>query len=181
MDEKSRLRTLLKEKAVLRGRFVLASGRKSDYYIDCRRVTLDAEGAELVGAVVLEEAIRCGAGALAGLTMGADPMIVAAGMTARARGYPLKMAIVRKERKTHGTRGQVEGPPLLKKDRVLVVEDVTTTGTSALTAAEAVMREFGCRVAGVFALVDRGEGAAGKLKRHGIAFRAFAAVSELLE
>ena len=171
---------MLRERAVLRGRFVLASGRVSDYYIDARRVTLDAEGAELVGEAVYGEALRRGATAVAGLTMGADPMVVAAGLVARRNNYPLKMAIVRKEKKSHGTGSQIEGPPLDKSDRVLIVEDTSTTGTSALAAAEAVLREFGCQIAGVWALVDRGEGAAEKIRRHGFEFVALFSVKELL-
>jgi len=180
MDKRKRLLELLREKAVLRGRFVLASGKVSDRYVDCRRVTLDAEGAELVGELVFAEVLRRGATAVAGLTMGADPIVVATGLVARRNNYPLKMAIVRKEPKRYGTAGQVEGPPLERGDRVVVVEDVATTGASALKAAQVILRQFNCRIAAVLALVDRNEGAEERIQRHGLEFIALFEVEELL-
>lgn len=181
MDKRVRLLDLLRRKAVLRGKFVLSSGKASNYYIDARRVTLDPEGAEIVGELVCEEAIKRGATGVAGLTMGADPIVVAAALIARRKNYPLKMVVVRKEQKKYGTKSQVEGPPLERRDRILIVEDTLTTGTSVLKAAEVVIREFNCQIAGVFALVDRCEGGEERIRRHGFDFIALFRVEELLK
>jgi len=180
MDLKTRLGELLRKDAVLRGRFVLSSGVESDYYIDCRRVTLSGEGAYLVGELFCELAFSLGATAIAGLTLGADPLVVATGLASYAKGTPLKMAIVRKEGKRHGLQRRIEGPPLDSSDRVLVLEDVATTGSSSLTVVEAVKDEFGCDVVGVVAVVDREAGAEELLRKHGVKFISLFKKDELL-
>jgi len=152
----------LKEKvsgAVSRGEFTLASGKKSNFYFDCRLVTLDAEGAHLAAKAMLAIIRELGATAVGGMSMGADPLVSTIGHLSHLEGSPLKMFYVRKEAKKHGKGKRIEGPPLSGEDRVVIVEDVTTTGGSALKAVEAVRNEFGTEVLTVLTLVDRQEGA----------------------
>ncbi|MGH7528373.1 MAG: orotate phosphoribosyltransferase, partial [Gemmatimonadales bacterium] len=158
MSDQDALRRLLLERSVQRGDFVLASGERSSYYIDCRPTTMSAEGMVLIGRMGWE-AIR-GAGwrprAIGGLTMGADP--VACAIAAASWGTELVMDAfsVRKEAKGHGTGRVIEGN-FRAGDPVVIVEDVITTGGSARKAIEAVEGAGGV-VVGVLAVVDRGEG-----------------------
>jgi orotate phosphoribosyltransferase len=142
---------LLASKSFRLGEFKLSSGATSDYYIDCRTTTLDARGAQLVGEVFLEEMRGQGwhADAIGGLTMGADPIVVAvAVVSGTLHGF-----LVRKAEKQHGTGQRIEGFRE-KGARVVIVDDVCTTGASTVQAIEAA-REFGFEVAGVMCLVER--------------------------
>src|ERR1035437_9213289 len=142
---------LLAQKSFRLGEFKLSSGATSDYYIDCRTTTLDARGAQLVGQVFLEEMRSQGwhADAIGGLTMGADPIVVAVAVNSG----PLHGFLVRKAEKQHGTAQRIEGFRE-KGARVVIVDDVCTTGSSTVQAIEAA-REFGFEVAGVMCLVER--------------------------
>jgi orotate phosphoribosyltransferase len=142
---------LLAQKSFRLGEFKLSSGGTSDYYIDCRTTTLDARGAQLVGQVFLDEMRAQGwhADAIGGLTMGADPIVVAVAVTSGT----LHGFLVRKAEKQHGTGQRIEG--FREKDaRVVIVDDVCTTGSSTVQAIEAA-REFGFKVAGAMCLVER--------------------------
>src|SRR5689334_362581 len=144
---------LLATKSFKLGNFKLSSGGTSDYYIDCRTTTLDARGAQLTGQVFLEEieARRWNPQAIGGLTMGADPIVVAAAVTSgKLHGF-----LVRKAEKQHGTGQRIEGFRG-KGAKVVIVDDVCTTGGSTIQAIEAA-REFGFEVAGVMCLVEREE------------------------
>ncbi len=151
------LLSLLAEKSFRLGQFKLSSGGTSDYYIDCRLTTLDATGALLTGQVVLEEIHKQGwqADAIGGLTMGADPIVVATSVISAQQGKPISGFLVRKAEKTHGTGQRVEGYRD-KPARVVIVDDVCTTGASTVQAIEAA-REFGFEVSGVLCLVEREE------------------------
>jgi orotate phosphoribosyltransferase len=144
---------LLAAKSFRLGEFKLSSGGASDYYVDCRTTTLDARGAQLTGQVFLEEIHARGwdVQAIGGLTMGADPIVVAVAVTSgKLHGF-----LVRKAEKQHGTGQRIEG--FRKKGaRVLIVDDVCTTGSSTVQAIEAA-REFGFEVVGVMCLVEREE------------------------
>ena len=135
------------------GEFKLSSGGTSDYYIDCRTTTLDARGAQLVGEVFLDEMRGQGwhADAIGGLTLGADPIVVAVAVTSGT----LHGFLVRKAEKQHGTGQRIEGFRE-KGARVVIVDDVCTTGSSTVQAIEAA-REFGFKVVGVMCLVERQE------------------------
>jgi orotate phosphoribosyltransferase len=144
---------MLARKSFRLGEFKLSSGATSDYYIDCRTTTLDARGAQLVGQVFIDEMRRQGwhADAIGGLTMGADPIVVAAAvMSGTLHGF-----LVRKAEKQHGTGQRIEGYRE-KGARVVIVDDVCTTGGSTVQAIEAA-REFGFKIAGVICLVEREE------------------------
>ncbi len=156
-NARTKLLQMLAEKSFRLGNFKLSSGGTSDYYIDCRLTTLDAAGAVATGEAVLEE-IRERAwsvGAIGGLTMGADPIVVATSVISAQQGSPINGFLVRKAEKTHGTGQRIEGFRG-KGERVVIVDDVCTTGASTIQAIEAA-REFGFEVAGVLCLVERQE------------------------
>jgi len=148
-----KLLTTLAHKSFRLGEFKLSSGASSDYYIDCRTTTLDAKGSRLTGEVFLEEIRQRGwkPQAIGGLTMGADPIVVAvAVVSAELNGF-----LVRKSEKQHGTGQRIEGFRE-KGARVVIVDDVCTTGASTIQAIEAA-REFGFEIVGVMCLVEREE------------------------
>ena len=150
---RQKLLTTLAHKSFRLGEFKLSSGGTSDYYIDCRTTTLDAKGSKLVGEVFLEEIRNRGwkAQAIGGLTMGADPIVVAvAVVSGELNGF-----LVRKAEKQHGTGQRIEGFRE-KGARVVIVDDVCTTGASTIQAIEAA-REFGFEIVGVMCLVEREE------------------------
>ena len=144
---------LLATKSFRLGEFKLASGRTSDYYIDCRTTTLDARGAQLTGQALLDEIHARGwnPDAIGGLTMGADPLAVAVAVTSGR----INAFLVRKAEKQHGTGQRIEGFRE-KGARVVIVDDVCTTGSSTIQAIEAA-REFGFEIVGVMCLVEREE------------------------
>lgn len=181
MQERERLKDLIREKALNVAEepiFKLSSGRLSRYYIDLKRITFDPEGAYLVGKLVYLAIRELKPDGVGGLTLGADPIAYAVCFVSYLEGNPIKPFVVRKEPKAHGMGRQVEG--ILKKgDRVVVLEDVITTGSSALKAVEACKRE-GYRVLGVYAVVDREEGGRENLKAQGLEVYSLFSLSELL-
>jgi orotate phosphoribosyltransferase len=182
---RDQLLTLLAQRSAKTGDFVLASGRRSTLYVDCRLTTMSPEGQRLLGVLGLDALRQAGwaADAVGGLTLGADPIAYAiahASAFANERdGTPFVRAFtVRKQPKQHGTGKRVEGP-FVSGDQVVVVEDVITTGGSALTAVEAVRAEGGI-VLGVLAVVDREEGGREALEAAGLSVRSLATASELV-
>lgn len=155
--------------AVVRGHVVLASGKEADYYVDMRRVTLDGVAAPLVGRVMRELTADLDFEAVGGLTLGADPVATAMLHAAAHAGQRLDAFVVRKGVKAHGLQRRIEGTDVAGR-RVLVVEDTSTTGGSALTAVEAV-REAGGEVVAVAVVVDRDTGAAERLAEAGLEYR----------
>lgn len=141
----------------MHGAVTLSNGQEADYYVDLRRVTLAAASAPLVGQVMLQAVADEEFDAVGGLTMGADPVATAMMHAAAATGRQLDAFVVRKAAKTHGLQRRVEGPDIAGR-RVLIVEDTSTTGTSALTAADAA-RASGADVVAVAVIVDRNSGA----------------------
>lgn len=142
------------KKAVVRGKVILSSGKEADFYVDLRRVTLDAVAAPLVGEVMLELTKDLEYEAVGGLTLGADPVATAMLHAAAKQGRKLDAFVVRKAEKAHGLQRRIEGPDV-KGRKVLAVEDTSTTGGSVLTAVEA-LKEAGAIVVGVAVIVDRG-------------------------
>ncbi|GAB3817944.1 orotate phosphoribosyltransferase [Kribbella italica] len=159
----------VKTKAVVHGKVTLASGKEADYYVDLRRVTLDAEAAPLIGPQLLELTADLEYDAVGGLTLGADPVALAMLHAAAAKGRKLDAFVVRKAEKAHGLQRRVEGPEV-KGRRVLAVEDTSTTGGSVLTAVEA-LREAGAEVVAVVVIVDRATGAQQKVEAEGLEYR----------
>ncbi len=157
-DMKRRLARILVEKSYLEGDFTLTSGRKSDYYFDCRQSSLHPEGAYLIGELFLRMARGMDVQAVAGMTMGADPLVTSTSLAALRRSMFWPALIVRKEPKGHGTARAVEGlANVAPGQRVLVLEDVVSTGGSVLKACKRV-EEAGLTVSAVFCILDREEG-----------------------
>lgn len=169
MDEvRHRLLALIQRDALTRGDFVLSSGRRSSIYIDMRLVTLSAEGGYLIGRTMLDLLGDEPVDAVAGLTMGADPVVTAIVVVSYLEKRPLAGLLVRKETKQHGRGRLVEGP-LRAGMRVVVVEDTFTTGGSSLQAAAAIT-EAGGQVTRILGIVDRGEGAQAAIEAQGYRF-----------
>jgi len=175
MSDRDALLHEITAKAVVHGKVTLSSGREADYYVDLRRITLDAAAAPLVGSVMLDLTADLDFDAVGGLTLGADPVATAMLHTAAARGRKLDAFVVRKEGKAHGLQRRIEGPDVAGR-RVLAVEDTSTTGGSVLTAVEA-LREAGAEVVGVAVIVERG--AAGAVADAGLAYRAAYSLADL--
>lgn len=167
MSDQESLRRLLLERSVRRGDFVLASGRRSSYYIDCRLTTMSAEGLVLIGRMGWSAIRQAGwqPAAVGGLTMGADPVAYAIAAASFGSDHPIDAFSVRKQAKNHGTGRVIEGN-LKPGDPVVVVEDVITSGESASRALSAVEQDGG-RVLGVLAVVDREEGGKDALEARG--------------
>jgi orotate phosphoribosyltransferase len=181
MTERERLRELLLERSVQRGDFVLSSGARSSYYVDCRIAATSAEGQALIGRLGLEalEASGLEPDAVGGLTMGADPVAYAIAHASWLAGRPVDAFTVRKQPKEHGTGRRIEGN-FGEGSRALVIEDVITSGGSALQACDAVEAEGGT-VVGVLAIIDREVGGTAAIERRGYPVLSLFRISELLE
>ncbi len=160
MQEMEKLKELLiSTGAVKTGEFTLSSGKKSNFYIDCRKVTLHPAGAKLIAKIILDKIKGLKVDAIGGMTLGADPITSSVVAFSEIPGF-----IVRKQEKAHGTKQRIEGiiEPGFK---VVIVEDVATTGSSALQAIQAV-EELGCKVIKVISVVDREEGSTAALAKY---------------
>ena len=175
----SKSRDLLKQeilnKAVVRGKVILSSGKEADFYVDLRRVTLDSVAAPLVGEVMLELTKDLDYEAVGGLTLGADPVATAMLHAAAKREKKLDAFVVRKAEKAHGLQRRIEGPDV-KGKKVLAVEDTSTTGGSVLAAVEA-LKEAGAIVVGVAVIVERG--AKDRVKSAGLEYRSAFSLADL--
>jgi len=177
MQQHDTLLELLAGRAYSLGGFTLASGRSSEHYVNCKPVSLSGKGLALLGGLLLEQ-VEDRAAAVAGLTLGADPLVSAVAMRAALEGRPLDALIVRKEAKGHGTGAWLEGPLPLAGSRVTVLEDVVTTGGSALRAVEQ-LRQAGYVVERVVAIVDRQEGGAEAMAAAGLELRSLYLLQEV--
>jgi orotate phosphoribosyltransferase len=171
---------MLATRSARRGSFTLASGKQSSFYIDARLTTMSPEGLSAIGPVGLSMLRERGwdADSVGGLTLGADPVSYAISYASADDSRPIRAFTVRKEAKGHGTGKLIEGP-FAASDRVVVIEDVITTGGSALRAIEA-LRGAGARILGVLAVVDREEGGREAIEATGIPVASIARVSEIL-
>jgi orotate phosphoribosyltransferase len=178
---RDRLVELLRERSLKRGDFVLASGARSSYYVDCRTTTTRAEGQFLIGQLGWELLKSSGLypDAVGGLTMGADPFAYAVAHTSWLAGEPVDSFSVRKQPKDHGTGKRIEGS-FGEGSRVVILEDVITSGASALEACAAVRAEGG-EVLGVMALLDREAGGRELIEEAGYRVFSLFRISELLE
>lgn len=181
MTDHSVLVTLLAERSTRRGKFTLASGKQSEYYIDARLTTMSPEGLSVIGRLGLSTLRKSGwvIDAIGGLTLGADPISYAISYASAESGHPLRAFTVRKETKAHGTGKLIEGP-FSEGDHVAVIEDVITTGGSALRAIEAVRAAHGT-VEGVLALVDREEGGREAIESAGVSIISLVSASQIIE
>lgn len=170
---------IVEAKALKRGTFRLASGREASFYLDAKQVVLDAHGAMLVGRAILERLKTLGPlpAAVGGMSIGADPITSAVVTMAGVEGLPMKGFMVRKEPKDHGTKKYVEGP-VSPGQRVVIVEDVTTTGGSSLLAIDRV-HEFGLIVERVVTVIDRLAGAKEAFAARGIPLESLVTIRDL--
>lgn len=169
MDDKQELIRHITDLAIVRQKVILSSGREADYYIDMRRVTLDGVASPVVGRVMRELVADLDFDAVGGLTLGADPVATAMLHAAAAAGERLDAFVVRKAEKAHGLQRRIEGADVAGR-RVLVVEDTSTTGASALTAVEAV-KAAGGEVVAVAVVADRNTDAARAIAEAGLEYR----------
>ncbi len=181
MTERDRLKALLVERSVRLGDFTLASGAKSDYYIDARTTTMCAEGQVLVGQVAYQAIRDAGLAPthVGGLTLGADPVSYAIAHRSFLEGSPIDAFTVRKRAKDHGTGQRIEGG-LPAKCKCVIVEDTITTGKSSMEAVGA-LKEHGAQILGVLCLVNRSDGAAGFYAGQGLKLISLFTGAELLE
>ena len=177
-EARTRLRDLLLT-AVRTGTITLASGRTTDFYIDGRLVTLSPEGLLLVSTLILDRVRHC-ADAIGGPSAGADPMVAGVGILARQQQVPLKIFFTRKEAKGHGMQRRIEGPKLAPGDRVLLVDDVATSGGSLIQAASVVREDTQAELIGALVIVDREEGATENLAGEGLELQSLFTRTELL-
>lgn len=173
------LLNLLCQLAYKEGDFVLSSGQRSSYYINGKQVTLHPQGALAIGRILLSM-LPLETQAVAGLTLGADPIVSAVSVVSAYENRPIPALIIRKEAKGHGTRAYIEGPSLPEGAKVVVLEDVVTTGQSAMKAVDR-LREAGYTVNQVISLVDRQQGGAELYQQAGLEFKAVYTIEEIQE
>jgi orotate phosphoribosyltransferase len=179
MDQRrQRLADLIKERSFRRGSFTLASGKQSTYYFDSKPTMLHPEGASLLASLIADELKEVPADCVGGLEMGAIPLITPVAIRAHEQGRTLLGFFVRKAPKDHGTRKRIEGLDLAGRTAI-ILEDVTTTGGSAMQAVEEV-RAAGGTVALVLSILDRGEGAAELYASAGVPFKSLFRADEFL-
>lgn len=175
--QKTKLIDLIEQHALKFGEFTLASGKTANFYLDCRKLTLTGEGANVIAQGILEQIQDDWPDAVGGMAIGADPITAAVVTCAWQQGKSLNGFIVRKEPKQHGTGQQVEGP-VAAGQRAIIVEDVVTSGGSSIRAIE-YAREFGLIVDRVITVVDREQGAAEKFTEIGVNLTSLVKLSEL--
>ncbi len=179
-DARARLFEIVKSKSFVRGPVVLASGKESDHYFDMKPSMFDPEGADLLAELIFARISETGADIVGGLEMGAVPLITPISIASRRAGRPMPGFFVRKTVKDHGTRKLVEGLSDVAGKRVVIVEDVTTTGASAMKAVEA-LTAAGAAVTLVISILDREEGAGKLYADAGIPFASLFKASEFLK
>lgn len=174
---RQQLLDLIVKYAYREGDFTLSSGAKSSYYINCKEVTLRAEGALMLGRLILE-ILPEDTAAVAGLTLGADPIVSAVSVVSALSSRSIPALIIRKKAKGHGTQAYIEGPALPEGSQVVVLEDVVTTGKSALQAVER-LQNAGYQVSQIISLVDRKQGGRELYKTKNLAFNALFEIEDL--
>lgn len=178
-DARARLYDIVKSKSFVRGHVVLASGKESDHYFDMKPSMFDPEGAEILADLISARIAETGADIVGGLEMGAVPLITPVSIASRRAGHSLPGFFVRKTVKDHGTKKLVEGLSDIAGKRVAIVEDVTTTGGSAMKAVEA-LTAAGAKIVLVISILDREEGATALYAEAGIPFVSIFKASEFL-
>ena len=178
--DKSELYRLLKTQAFARGKFILSSGKESDFYLDARLVTLSAAGAYLTARIMLDMIKEDDLDAIGGPTLGADPMVGAIASLSYQEGLPLNTFIIRKQPKAHGKQQQVEGPILKEGASVVIIDDVATTGKAFIESVE-VLQKMNIKIKKAICVIDRGEGATEALARYHVPLQSIFTISEFLQ
>jgi orotate phosphoribosyltransferase len=179
-QDKSELLNILKSQAFSRGKFVLSSGKTSDFYLDARRVTLSAAGAYLTARIILDMVSQDKIDAIGGPTLGADPMVGAIASQSYQAGRPINTFIIRKQPKAHGKGQQVEGPLLKEGSSVVIIDDVATTG-KAFVESIIVLHGMGIKIKKAICVVDRQEGAREALAQYNVPLESIFTISEFLQ
>jgi orotate phosphoribosyltransferase len=179
-DCRKRLFHILKTQAFFKGDFTLSSGKKSSYYLDARLVTLSAEGAFLCGKLMRDLVKDKNPTAIGGPTLGADPMVGAVGTVSFLDEQPVKTFIIRKEPKGHGKGRMVEGPELKEDDRIVVIDDVATTGKAFIHSIDALAAD-GLKPVVCACIIDRQDGAKEALAARGVEFVSLFTAAEFLK
>lgn len=177
-NDRDQLRQMLLDRSMRFGEFVLSSGATSNYYIDVRKTSLHAPGLQLISKMFWEIVQRDDITAIGGLTLGADPLVAGLMLLSAQNGKPLEGFLVRRTTKDHGLRGQVEGN-LAGHKRVVILDDVITSGESALIAAEAA-ESYKATVVRVLSVVDRAQGASQIFQQRGVPYTALFTIGDLL-
>jgi len=177
--DKSELFRLLKTQAFFRGKFILSSGKESDFYLDARLVTLSAAGAYLTARIMLDMIGKDRPDAIGGPTLGADPMVGAIACLSHQAGSPMNTFIVRKQPKAHGKQQQVEGPLLKEGSSVVIIDDVATTGKAFVESIE-VLHKMHINIKKAICVIDRGEGASEALAKYKVPLQSIFTISEFL-
>jgi orotate phosphoribosyltransferase len=178
--DKSELFRLLKTQAFSKGKFILSSGKESDFYLDARIVTLSAPGAYLTARIMLDMIKEDHVDAIGGPTLGADPMVGAVASLSYQDGRPINTFIIRKQPKAHGKQQQVEGPLLKELGSVVIIDDVATTGKAFVESIE-VLQKMNIKIKKAICVIDRGEGASEALAKYGVPLKSIFTISEFLK
>ena len=178
--DKSELFRLLKTQAFSRGKFILSSGKESDFYLDARLVTLSAPGAYLTARIMLDMIKKDYPDAIGGPTLGADPMVGAVASLSFQDGRPINTFIIRKQPKAHGKQQQVEGPLLKEGGSVVIIDDVATTGKAFVESIE-VLQKMNINIKKAICVIDRSEGAGEALAKYKVPLESIFTISEFLK
>ncbi len=176
---RQQLFTLLKSDAFFTGKFILSSGKESNFYLDARLVSLCAPGAYYIGRIMLDMIKDDAVDAIGGPTLGADPMVGALASLSFQAGKPINTFIIRKQPKPHGKQQQIEGPALKEGGAVVIVDDVATTGKAFVESIE-VLTKLNIKVAKAICIIDRGEGAREALAKYNVPMYSIFTISEFL-
>ena len=170
---------LLKTIAFQRGKFILSSGKESNFYLDARLVTLSAPGAYLTARIILDMISKDTPDAIGGPTLGADPMVGAIASLSHQAGRPINTFINRKQPKAHGKQQQVEGPLLKEGGSVVIIDDVATTGKAFVESIE-VLQKMNIKVKQAICIIDRGEGAREAVAKYNVPLTSIFTIAEFL-
>lgn len=179
-SDKERLLSILKKEAFFKEKITLSSGKQSDYYIDARRVTLSAEGAYLCAKIILDIVKDDSYEAIGGPTLGADPLVGAIAVVSHQANRPTKTFIIRKAPKAHGKQQQIEGPLLSDGAKVVLIDDVATTGKAFLESLE-VLKRNNIKAVKAVCIVDRKEGAKEAVAKEGCELAAIFTIDQFLK
>ena len=178
--EKNELFNLLKTQAFFRGKFILSSGKESDFYLDARLVSLSPAGAYLTAKIMLDMIKNDKPDAIGGPTLGADPMVGAIGSLSHQQGTPINTFIIRKTPKAHGKQQQIEGPAIKEGGSVVIIDDVATTGKAFIESIE-VLQKLNIKIKKAICIIDRGEGAREAVAKYNVPMESIFTVSEFLK
>jgi len=178
-QDRSELFQLLKTQAFSKGKFILSSGKESNFYLDARLVTLSAAGAYLTARIMLDMTKDDQLDAIGGPTLGADPMVGAIASLSHQEKRPINTFIIRKQPKAHGKQQQVEGPLLKESASVVIIDDVATTGKAFVESIE-VLQKMNIKIKKAICVIDRGEGAAEALAKYNVPLKSIFRISEFL-